>query len=55
MIEALDPDARLVRIGRHKGEQDGDGSTAYLSSRSAQAVGAWLRAASITEGRCFGG
>ena len=51
--EALDPDARLLRIGRHKGDQDGEGSTAFLSPRSVQALNAWLRAADITEGPVF--
>lgn len=53
IVEALDPDARLLRIGRHKGDPDGEGSTAYLSPRSVQALLAWLRAANITEGTVF--
>lgn len=53
IVEALDPDARLLRIGRHKGDQEGEGSTAYLSPRSAQALHAWLRAADITDGPVF--
>ena len=53
IVEALDPDARLLRIGRHKGDQDGEGSTAYLSPRSVQALEVWLRVANITEGPVF--
>lgn len=53
VVEALDPDARLLRIGRHKGDQDGEGSTAYLSPRSVQALDAWLRNADITDGPVF--
>lgn len=53
IVEALDPDARLLRIGRHKGDQDGEGSTAYLSPRSVGALDAWLRAADVSEGPVF--
>ncbi len=53
IVEALDPDARLLRIGRHKGDQEGEGSTAYLSPRSVQALQAWLHAADISEGPVF--
>lgn len=53
IIEALDPDARLLRIGRSKGDQDGEGATAYLSPRSVRALSAWLEAASIDEGPVF--
>lgn len=53
IVEALDPDARLLRIGRHKGDQDGEGSTAYLSPRSVEALDAWLRAADVSEGPVF--
>ncbi len=53
IIEALDPGARLLRIGRSKGDQEGEGATAYLSPRSARALTAWLEAANITEGPVF--
>ena len=53
IVEALDPDARLLRIGRHKGDQEGEGSTAYLSPRSVQALEAWLHAADISDGPVF--
>jgi integrase len=53
VIEAIDADARLLRIRRHKGDQDGEGATAYLSPRSVKAIDAWLTIASITEGPIF--
>jgi integrase len=53
IIEALDPDARLLRIRRSKGDQDGEGATAYLSPRSARALTAWLQIAGIKEGAVF--
>jgi site-specific recombinase XerD len=52
-IEALDPDARLLRIRRSKGDQDGEGATAYLSPRSVRALTAWLQVAGIKEGIVF--
>jgi integrase len=53
IIEAIDAEARLLRIRRHKGDQDGDGATAYLSPRSVKAIEAWLAAAGIAEGPMF--
>ena len=53
IIEAIDPDARLLRIGRSKGDQVGEGATAYLSPRSVKAIEAWLAAADISEGPLF--
>lgn len=53
IIEAIDPDARLLRIGRHKGDQEGEGATAYLSPRSVQAINNWLSAAAIDKGPVF--
>ncbi len=53
MIEALDPDARLLKIGRTKGDQEGEGATAYLSPRSVSALTQWLDAAGIAEGPVF--
>lgn len=53
LIEALDPEARLLAIDRHKGDQEGEGSTAYLSPRSVKAIDAWLEAAKIESGPIF--
>jgi integrase len=53
IIEAIDADARLLRIRRHKGDQEGEGSTAYLSPRSVKAIESWLAIAGITEGTMF--
>ena len=53
IIAAIDPDARLLRIGRSKGDQDGEGATAYLSPRSAGALTAWLDIAGIETGPVF--
>lgn len=51
--EAIDPDARLLQILRHKGDQDGEGATAYLSPRTVSAIAAWTEAAEITAGPLF--
>jgi site-specific recombinase XerD len=53
IIEALDPDARLLKISRSKGDQQGEGATAYLSPRSVAALTAWLDLAGIGEGAVF--
>ncbi len=53
IVEALDPDARLLRIGRSKGDQEGEGATAYLSPRSVSALTAWLQVARIETGPVF--
>jgi len=53
IVEALDPDARLLRIGRSKGDQEGEGATAYLSPRSVSALTAWLEVAKIESGPVF--
>jgi site-specific recombinase XerD len=53
IIEAIDADARLLLIGRSKGDQDGDGATAYLSPRSVRAIDAWLKASCIQTGPLF--
>ncbi len=45
--EAIDPNARLLQILRSKGDQDGEGATAYLSPRTVAAIAAWTRAAGI--------
>ncbi|WP_230190038.1 site-specific integrase [Sphingobium sp. CECT 9361] len=51
--EAIDPDARLLQILRHKGDQEGEGTTAYLSPRTVSAIAAWCAAADIDGGRLF--
>ncbi|TCM23827.1 tyrosine-type recombinase/integrase [Novosphingobium sp. ST904] len=53
ILEALDPEARLLEIPRSKGDQDGEGATAYLSPRSVHAITAWCKAAGIAEGALF--
>jgi len=53
IIEAIDPDARLLSIPRSKGDQEGEGATAYLSPRTVRAIAAWLEAAGIGEGAVF--
>jgi site-specific recombinase XerD len=53
IVEAIDPEARLLGIPRSKGDQEGEGATAYLSPRSVRAITAWLAAAGITEGPVF--
>ena len=53
IIPAIDPDARLLKIGRSKGDQEGHGATAYLSPRSVRAIEAWLTAAEIRTGAVF--
>lgn len=50
IMEALDPEARLLRIHRSKGDQDREGATAFLSPRTVRAVAAWTQAADINEG-----
>ncbi len=51
--EAIDPEARLLQILRSKGDQDGEGATAYLSPRTVAAIAAWAEAAEITAGPLF--
>ena len=53
IIEAIDPEARLLQILRSKGDQDGEGATAYLSPRTVAAIAAWTEAAEITAGPLF--
>ena len=38
-----DPDTRLLHIPRHKGDQEGEGASAFLSMRSVLALQAWIR------------
>ncbi len=54
MIEAIDLDARLLTIRRSKGDQVGEGATAYLSPRTVRAIVSWLEAAGIETGPVFG-
>lgn len=53
IIEAIDPDARLLRVLRSKGDREGEGATAYLSPRSVRAITAWRSAAAIASGPLF--
>jgi site-specific recombinase XerC len=53
IIEAIDPDARLLTIRRSKGDQEGEGATAYLSPRTVRAIAAWTDAAGIEAGAAF--
>ncbi|MBH0115206.1 site-specific integrase [Novosphingobium sp. YJ-S2-02] len=53
ILEALDPEARLLAVPRSKGDPDGEGATAYLSPRSVRAIAAWQTAAGIEEGPLF--
>lgn len=53
LIDAIDPEARLLAIARHKGDPDGEGATAYLSPRSVRAIATWQEAAGITSGPLF--
>ncbi|MBW4655696.1 MAG: tyrosine-type recombinase/integrase [Kaiparowitsia implicata GSE-PSE-MK54-09C] len=53
ILEAIDPDARLLSIPRSKGDQEGEGATAFLSPRTVRAIAAWLDAAGISSGALF--
>jgi integrase len=53
IIEAIDPDARLLSIPRSKGDQEGEGATAFLSPRTVRAIAAWREAAGIEVGPVF--
>lgn len=53
IVEALDPHARLLKIRRSKGDQEGEGATAYLSPRSVTVLHDWLAKAKIEEGAVF--
>ena len=53
IVEAIDPEARLLSIPRSKGDQEGEGATAYLSPRTVGALAAWLEAAGIEHGPVF--
>jgi integrase len=53
VVEALDSEARLLAIPRSKGDQEGEGATAFLSPRSVRAITAWTEAAGIVAGPLF--
>jgi hypothetical protein len=53
IVDALDPEARLLTIPRSKGDPDGEGATAFLSPRSVRAIAAWRAAAEIEAGPLF--
>ena len=53
ILEALDPEARLLAIPRSKVDQEGEGATAFLSPRSVRAIAAWIEAAGIRKGALF--
>lgn len=53
VLDALDPEARLLAIHRSKGDPEGEGATAYLSPRSVRAIAAWTEAAVIADGPLF--
>lgn len=53
IIDAIDPDARLLTIPRSKGDPEGEGATAFLSPRSVRAIAAWREAAGIESGPVF--
>jgi len=53
IIEAIDPEARLLKILRSKGDPEGEGATAFLSPRTVGAIAAWTEAAGIGAGPLF--
>lgn len=53
IVDAIDPEARLLTISRSKSDQEGKGATAFLSPRSVRAIAAWTAAADIEEGPLF--
>jgi integrase len=53
LMEAIDPEAGLLAILRSKGDQEGEGATAYLSPRTMMAIAAWRAAAGIETGPVF--
>lgn len=53
ILEAIDPEARLLAIPRSKGDREGEGATAFLSPRSVRAIAAWREAAGLTSGPLF--
>ena len=53
IVDALDPEARLLEIPRSKADQEGEGATAFLSPRSVRAIAAWRAASGIEKGPLF--
>lgn len=53
ILDAIDPEARLLVIPRSKGDQEGEGATAFLSPRSVRAIAAWQKTAGIVTGPLF--
>ena len=53
VLDALDPEARLLAIHRSNGDPDGEGATAYRSPRSVRAIATWTEAAGIADGPLF--
>ncbi len=53
VVDALDPEARLLEIPRSKADQEGEGATAFLSPRSVRAIAVWRQAAGIEAGPLF--
>ncbi|WP_413629926.1 tyrosine-type recombinase/integrase [Novosphingobium sp. JCM 18896] len=53
IVDALDPEARLLTIPRSKGDPEGEGATAFLSPRSVRAIAAWTAASRIDAGPLF--
>jgi len=51
--DAIDPEAGLLAILRSKGDQEGEGATAFLSPRTVRAIAAWRDAAGIEVGAVF--
>ncbi len=51
--EAIDSKARLLPIQRSKGDQEGQGATAFLSPGTVRAIAAWRKAAGIDQGPLF--
>ncbi|AJR26701.1 MULTISPECIES: site-specific integrase [Sphingobium] len=53
IVDALDPEARLLEIPRSKADQEGEGATAFISPRSVRAIAAWRAASGIAAGPLF--
>lgn len=53
IVDAIDPEARLLMILRSKSDREGEGATAFLSPRTVRAITAWTAAAGIEAGPLF--
>lgn len=53
IIDAIDPEARLLAIPHSKGDPEGEGATAFLSPRSVRAIAAWRAVSGIESGPLF--